>query len=135
MSGDLANPLDQMVLWLYEQEPFKVSYHPAKLGGHRHSGNGDNNSLSRDLHLMTSPTSAWLGQKICMIAVTGSSLLKITNPTLNFFSEESSKNYWRPFKNFYLSLGTKPSFIFLPKSQRFTSSLPFNAIEMNYVLS
>ena len=28
-------------MWPYRQEPIKVSYHPAKFGGHRHYGSGD----------------------------------------------------------------------------------------------
>ena len=27
-----------MIMWLYEQESIKESYHPAKFGGHRHCG-------------------------------------------------------------------------------------------------
>ena len=41
LSRDLARPSDQRVKWLYRQEPIEVSYHPAKFGGHRHSGRGD----------------------------------------------------------------------------------------------
>ena len=40
-SCDLARPRDQNVIWLYRREPIKVSYHPAKFGGHRHCGSGD----------------------------------------------------------------------------------------------
>ena len=36
-------------MWLYGQEPIKVSHHPAKFGNHKHSGSGDVFSLSCDL--------------------------------------------------------------------------------------
>ena len=29
------------VMWRYGQKPIKVSYQPAKFGGHKHSGSGD----------------------------------------------------------------------------------------------
>ena len=32
---------DQMVMYLYRLEPINVSWHHAKLGGHRDSGSGD----------------------------------------------------------------------------------------------
>ena len=35
---DLAGLSDQSAMWLYCQEPIKVSHHPAKFGGHEHSG-------------------------------------------------------------------------------------------------
>ena len=41
MSHDLGRPHDQSVIWRYGQEPIKVSDHPAKFGGQRHSGSGD----------------------------------------------------------------------------------------------
>ena len=35
LSRDLAKLHNQRVIWLYGQEPIKVSYHPAKSGSHR----------------------------------------------------------------------------------------------------
>ena len=35
-SRDIIIPRDQIVMWLYRQEPIKVSCHPAKFGSHRH---------------------------------------------------------------------------------------------------
>ena len=49
-----------MVMWLYGQESINVSHHPAKFGGHGHSGSRDVFSLSRDLDIMTSPAPALL---------------------------------------------------------------------------
>ena len=59
LSRDLTRSRDQRVMWLYWQEPIKVSYHPAKFGGHWHSSSGDVFSLSSDLDVMTSPVPAW----------------------------------------------------------------------------
>ena len=38
---DLEKSRDQRVIRFNEQEPIKVSYHPAKLGSHRHCGSRD----------------------------------------------------------------------------------------------
>ena len=48
----LAKLRDQRVMWLFGQEPIKLSYHPAKLGGHRHSG-------SQDMFLVCHVILAW----------------------------------------------------------------------------
>ena len=40
MSRDLPRPHNQCVMWIHGQEPIKMSYDPAKFGGHRHSGSG-----------------------------------------------------------------------------------------------
>ena len=40
-SRDLARPCDQRFTWLYEEEPFKVSHHPAKFDGQRQRDIGD----------------------------------------------------------------------------------------------
>ena len=71
----------------------------------------------------------FLGQKICMFAVTRPSLLKSTNPKL-FFPENLQKIIEDFLKNFNVSLGATTSCIYLLKSQRFASSVPFNVIEM-----
>ena len=34
-------PCDQGVLWIYGQEPFKISSHPTKFRGRRYCGSGD----------------------------------------------------------------------------------------------
>ena len=68
-------------------------------------------------------------KKICGFAVTQASLPKITDQ--NFFSQESAKNYRRPFQKFlcifsynnFLHLSTKKSDICI-------FCVPFNAIEM-----
>ena len=36
LSSDLAKPRDKKAKSLYRLEPIEVSYHPVKLGGHRH---------------------------------------------------------------------------------------------------
>ena len=41
LSRDLKIQRNQRVIRLYGQEPIKVSYHPAKFGGHRHTGSED----------------------------------------------------------------------------------------------
>ena len=37
----LTRSRNQRVMWVYEQKPIKVSYHPATFLSHRHSGSGD----------------------------------------------------------------------------------------------
>ena len=37
---DLTRSRDQRVMWLYMHEPIKVSFRPAKFGGHRHCSSG-----------------------------------------------------------------------------------------------
>ena len=49
---------------------------------------------------------------------------------LKLFVRESAKTIEDLFKNFYISLGTTTSGIFLVKSQGFAASVPFNVIEM-----
>ena len=41
MSRGLTRSRNQRVKWLYEQKPIKLSYHPAKFLGYRHSGSRD----------------------------------------------------------------------------------------------
>ena len=41
LSRDLERPRDQRIIWLYRQKSIKVSYHPARFGGHSHSGSRD----------------------------------------------------------------------------------------------
>ena len=65
-----------------------------------------------------------------MFAVTRPPSLKL--PTLNFLPKDLEKIIKYLFKNYYLSLGATTSSICLLKSQRFGSSVPFNAIEMVY---
>ena len=69
--------------------------------------------------------------KICMFAVTRSSLLKISDPKLFFarISQKLSNIFLKTFAS-YVSLGTTTSCVCLLKSQRFASSVPFNVIEM-----
>ena len=57
LSNDAARETDQRVKGLYGLQS-KVSYHPAKSGGHKHSGSGDIKSLV--CHVMTSLAPAWL---------------------------------------------------------------------------
>ena len=48
MSRDVAQPNDQKAMWLYGQEPVKVSYYPVNFAGHRFSDSGDDFYLSLD---------------------------------------------------------------------------------------
>ena len=47
-------------MWLYGQEVIKISYHPAKFGGHRHSGSGDAMCLVCQVIFMYDVTSTCL---------------------------------------------------------------------------
>ena len=41
LSRDISRSCDERVMWLYGWQPVKVSYRPAKFGGHRHCGSGN----------------------------------------------------------------------------------------------
>ena len=51
LSHDLERPRVQRVMLLYGCEPTKVSYRPAKFGGHRHPGSRDIMFLACDVIL------------------------------------------------------------------------------------
>ena len=41
LPNDLRRERYQRLMWLYGQEPMKISYHPAKFCSHRNSDSGD----------------------------------------------------------------------------------------------
>ena len=62
-------------------------------------------------------------KKLCMFAV--------VRPSLNIFYHENLPNILEDlFENFYVSLGTTASCIWLLKRDRFATSASFNVIEM-----